>query len=176
MRNMIRYAGTTMTIRQMSEHDWPEVSRILAEGIATKVATFRSDVPAWVEWNATHLRSCRLVAQSDAGAVIGWAALSAVSSRASYRGVAEVSIYVGSANRGTRVGTGLLEALAAASEQAGFWTLQAVILVMNHASIALHQRCGFRIVGRRERIGRLPDGTWCDTLLLERRSSRVFPG
>lgn len=174
MQSEIRYAGTTMVIRAMTGQDWPQVSRIHQEGIDTGTATFQTEVPTQVQWEATHLPSCRLVSEDDAGNIIGWAALSPVSSRASYRGVAEVSIYVGSKHRGSKVGTRLLEALVRESERCGYWTLQAVVLVMNEASIALHQRCGFRIVGRRDRIGRLPDGTWCDTLLLERRSNSDF--
>lgn len=155
----------------MTEQDWPHVGRILSEGIATGLATFQTEVPSYSQWDATHLVNCRLVATDVSGEVLGWTALSPVSSRVAYRGVAEVSIYVAQAHRGRTVGTQLLDELIVQSEQAGFWTLQAVILAGNSASLALHRRCGFRMVGRRERIGRLPNGTWSDTLLLERRSS-----
>jgi len=159
-----------MNIRKMSEQDWPLVSQIFEEGLQTGVATFQREVPSYEQWNATHLTTCRLVIESDQGTVIGWAALSPVSSRVAYRGVAEVSIYIASPFRGKSLGKQLLDALVAESEQVGYWTLQSVILVSNVASIALHESCGFRVVGRRERIGQLPDGTWSDTLLLERRS------
>ena len=168
---MIRYAWMTMNIRQMVEQDWPAVSQILFEGIATGVATFQTEVPTYMQWNSTHLEACRLVAEDDQGRILGWAALSPVSSRAAYRGVAEVSIYVATEHRGRTVGKQLLQELILRSEQAGYWTLQSVILATNGASLALHQSCGFRMVGRRERIGKLPNGTWCDTLLLELRSS-----
>jgi phosphinothricin acetyltransferase len=160
----------TMEIREMRVQDWPMVATIFQQGIDTKVATFQHEVPDWTRWDATHIASCRLVALDETEGVIGWAALSPVSSRVAYRGVAEVSIYVLETHRGKSVGKRLLEQLVRASEQAGYWMLQSVVLVENHASIALHQSCGFRTVGRREKIGRLPDGTWSDTLLLELRS------
>lgn len=165
-----------MKIRLMEPDDWPQVSRILQEGIATGIATFQTEVPGSAQWDATYVSTCRLVAESEEGELLGWAALAPVSNRVAYRGVAEVSIYVGTAHRGKTVGTQLLEALVSESERAGFWTLQAVVLTMNTASLSLHLRCGFRLVGRRERIGRLPDGTWSDTILLERRSNAVNPG
>lgn len=159
-----------MNIREMHVQDWSQVSTILKEGIATGFATFQQEVPEYSQWDATHIACCRLVAVDDDGSILGWAALSPVSSRVAYRGVAEVSIYVAQAHRGKSIGKQLLGYLICESEQSGYWMLQSVILVGNEASIALHESCGFRAVGKRERIGRLPNGMWSDTLLMERRS------
>jgi len=156
----------------MTAADWPAVRRIYEAGIATGNATFQTEAPAWEVWDAGHLRTCRLVVRNDEGVVTGWAALSPVSGRAVYAGVCEVSIYVAPASQGRGVGRRLLGALIDASENDGRWTLQAGIFLENAASIALHQRCGFRVVGRRERLGAL-HGVWRDVLLLERRSPRV---
>jgi phosphinothricin acetyltransferase len=155
----------------MAATDWPAVRSIYEEGIATGHATFETAAPDWPEWDARHLPHSRLVARAD-GAVLGWAALSPVSSRCVYRGVAEVSIYVAARARGQGVGRALLAALIADSEQQGIWTLQAGIFPENLPSIALHRSAGFRTVGVRERIGCL-GGTWRDTVLLERRSTVV---
>lgn len=151
--------------------DWPAVRAIYAEGIATRNATFETDTPEWGAWDRAHLDACRLVARVD-GEVAGWAALSPVSDRCVYGGVAEVSVYVASDASGRGVGTALMRALIAASEEAGIWTLQAGIFPENEASIALHRRHGFRPVGVRERLGQ-HHGQWRDVALLERRSSRV---
>lgn len=156
----------------MTKADWPAVRRIYEEGIATGNATFQTTVPSWESWDTAHLRTCRLVARGDDCAVIGWAALAPVSSRAVYAGVCEVSVYVAPAWHGRGVGRRLLEALVDASENDGRWTLQAGIFPENVASVALHQRCGFRVVGRRERLGSM-HGVWRDVLLLERRSPTV---
>jgi phosphinothricin acetyltransferase len=153
----------------MSDQDWPEVRRIYEEGIATGNATFESEVPSWEAWDAAHRRDCRFVAQ-DGGAILGWAALSPVSDRCVYGGVAEVSVYVAAAARGGGVGRALLSALIEESERWGIWTLQAGIFPENDASVSLHRKLGFREVGRRERIGRM-EATWRDVLLLERRSA-----
>ncbi len=161
-----------MAIRSMTPDDWPAVSTIYAEGIATGNATFETTVPTWDAWDAGRLEAGRLVATEDSGAVVGWAALSPVSARPVYRGVADVGIYVAAAARGQGVGRRLLEALVVASEDAGIWTLQAGIFPENAASIALHQALGFRIIGHRDRIG-CHDGRWRDVLLLERRSAIV---
>jgi phosphinothricin acetyltransferase len=158
-------------IDTMKESDWEQVRSIYLEGIATGDATFETDAPAWEKWNAGHLPSCRLVARSG-DTVRGWAALSPVSSRCVYGGVAEVSIYIGRDYRGMGLGRALLMALITESEKNGLWTLQAGIFPENRASIDLHESCGFREVGRRERIGKM-DGRWRDTVLLERRSSIV---
>jgi L-amino acid N-acyltransferase YncA len=160
-------------IEPMRPADWPEVARIYAEGIATGDATFERDVPAWEVWDREHLAVPRLVAR-EGDRLLGWAALSPVSGRCVYGGVGEVSVYVGRDARGRGVGSGLLRALVAASEEAGLWTLQAGIFPENGPSLAVHRACGFRDVGRRERIGRM-DGRWRDVVLLERRS-RVVGG
>lgn len=153
----------------METGDWEAVREIYKEGIDTGNATIETDAPPWERWNSNHRPDCRLVAK-DGEQVVGWAALSPVSSREAYSGVAEVSVYVAEHARGTGVGKLLLSSLVSASESAGVWTLQASILVENEPSIALHSACGFRSVGTRERIGRLK-GRWRDTLLMERRSN-----
>src|SRR5262245_57094603 len=162
---------TDYVIDTMKESDWEQVRSIYLEGISTGHATFETDAPLWEEWNAAHLPSCRYVARS-AEIVKGWAALSPVSGRCVYAGVAEVSIYVGRNYRAQGLARALLQALVAASESHGLWTLQAGIFPENEASIELHQRFGFREVGRRERIGKM-NGRWRDTVLLERRSHVV---
>ena len=152
----------------MRPEDWPVVRAIYLEGIATGQATFETEAPSWPQWDGAHLRFARLVAR-DGGEVLGWAALTPTSVRAAYAGVAEVSVYLGARHRGQGIGRSLLEALIRESEQNGIWTLQAVMFPENAASVALHRRCGFREVGRRERISKL-NGVWRDTVLLERRS------
>lgn len=161
----------SLRIEEMRERDWPEVRAIYLEGIATGLATFETEAPSWERWNAGHLACCRLVARED-DRIRGWAALSPVSTRRVYAGVAEVSVYVGERERGAGVGRALLKSLVTASEESGLWTLQASVFAENHASIALHISCGFRIVGARHRIARLQE-RWHDTILLERRSSVV---
>ena len=158
-------------IRAMRSDDWPAVRDIYAEGIATGNATFETAVPEWMKWDSGHLKNCRLIA-SNSQQILGWAALSAVSGRRVYSGVAEVSVYVAAAARGRGVGKMLLQSLVEESEQCGIWTLQAGIFPENVASLALHKSCGFREVGRRQRLGQLA-GVWRDVLLLERRSSTV---
>lgn len=158
-------------IDEMRAADWAQVRAIYLEGLATGQATFETEAPSWERWDAAHLARGRLVARAGA-AIKGWAALSPVSSRCVYAGVAEVSVYVGEQYRGQRVGHALLAALICAAEESGIWTLQAGIFPENTGSIALHLRCGFREVGRRERIGKL-NGVWRDTLLWERRSRTV---
>jgi L-amino acid N-acyltransferase YncA len=158
------------TIAAMRSEDWDEVRGIYLEGIATGHATFEMEAPSWKKWNAEHRLEARLVARAK-DRVVGWAALSAVSQREVYRGVAEVSVYVSEGARGRGVGRTLLEALVRESEEAGVWTLQAGIFPENEASIALHRRCGFRVVGLRKRLGLLA-GVWRDVYLLERRSGR----
>jgi L-amino acid N-acyltransferase YncA len=155
----------------MTPEDWPVVREIYEEGIASGDATFERAAPAWEDWDAGHMKACRLVAL-DAGRVVGWAALSFVSERCVYAGVAEVSVYVSAASRGQGIGRHLLESLVAASEREGLWTLQAGIFPENAGSIAIHRRCGFRIVGTREKLGRM-NLHWRDVLLLERRSAVV---
>jgi len=151
----------------MQPHDWPAVREIYRQGIATKQATFETSAPSWEEWDADHLVDLRLVADED-GEVIGWVVLLSASCRACYAGVAEGSVYVAEGARGRGIGTALLTRLLADADEAGFWTIQTSIFPENVASIALHERCGFRVVGTRERIARL-NGAWRDTVLLERR-------
>ncbi len=158
-------------IAPMTEQDWPAVREIYLQGIATGNATFEQSAPECKEWDERHLPSCRLVARVE-GRIVGWAALSPASSRCVYGGVAEVSIYVAEDARGHGVGRRLLAALVDASEQNGIWTLQAGIFPENQASIRLHQQAGFRIVGRRERLGCM-NGVWRDIVLMERRSTVV---
>ncbi len=155
----------------MRPEDWPAVRAIYEQGIATGNATFETSAPEWAQWDAKHLADCRLVARLGED-VVGWAALSAVSDRCVYAGVAEVSVYVAEAAWGQGVGRALLQTLVEASEQAGIWTLQAGVFPENTASLRLHERCGFRIVGRRQRLGQM-HGVWRDVLLLERRSQNL---
>lgn len=160
----------------MTDEDWEHVRSIYRQGITTGHATFVSDVPGWQAWDSTHLSSPRLVARAGA-ALLGWAALSPVSDRCAYAGVAEVSVYVGAGHRGRGVGTALLRALIGGSEREGIWTLQAGIFPENRTSLGLVSRCGFREVGRRERLGKMAygphAGRWRDVVLLERRSETV---
>ena len=162
---------SSMNITPMSEAHWAAVREIYAQGIATRNATFETALPDWAEWDARHLSMCRLVALRG-DEVVGWAALSAVSSREVYRGVAEVSVYVADGAQGKGIGSALLSALVAESERNGIWTLQGATIAENKASLALQERCGFRVIGRRERIGKLA-GIWHDTILTERRSKKV---
>jgi phosphinothricin acetyltransferase len=161
-----------MRIEPMRPADWAPVRAIYLEGIATGNATFETDAPAWDAWDAAHLAQPRLVARDGAGEIVGWAAVTPVSGRCVYAGVGDLSVYVAAAARGKGVGRALLQALIEGSERAGLWTLQAGIFPENEASLALHRGCGFRDVGRRERIGKI-NGVWRDVLLLERRSPKV---
>ncbi len=156
----------------LAARHWPAVRRIYLDGIATGNATFETDAPTWEGWDAGHLPSQRLVALNDVGDVIGWAALSPVSDRCVYRGVAEESVYVSEAARGKGVGRVLLERLISDSEDAGIWTIQTGIFPENESSLRLHERVGFRVLGTRERLGRL-NGVWRDVVFLERRSDRI---
>ena len=160
-----------LTIARLEPRDWPEVRRIYQEGIDSGQATFETSVPSWEEWDAGKNQMCRLAAAKE-GILIGWAALSPVSQRQVYVGVAEVSIYITNGLRGQGTGKALLQELINCSEQAGIWMLQAVMFPENEASVALHAACGFRLVGRRERIA-AQYGIWRDTVLLERRSTTV---
>jgi L-amino acid N-acyltransferase YncA len=159
-------------ITALTPDDWPSVRAIYAEGIATGVATFETRVPLWEEWDAARRPDCRLVVRGDDDRVLGWAALSPVSTREVYRGVAEVSVYVASEARRQGVGLALLNALALTSEAAGYWTLQATIFEQNEVSIELHRRAGFRVVGIRERVAQR-EGVWHNNVLMERRSTVV---
>jgi phosphinothricin acetyltransferase len=157
-------------VRDLLSLDWEEVAAIFAEGIATGVASFEHEPPPWAEWDAAH-PDVRVVAEVD-GRIAGWCALSPVSSRRCYRGVAEESVYVASWAQGRGVGRALLDEVIARSETSGIWTLQAGIFPENKPSLRLHLGCGFRLVGVRERFGEA-DGLWRDVLLLERRSEVV---
>jgi L-amino acid N-acyltransferase YncA len=159
-------------VRPLTPDDWPLVETIWAEGIATRNATFETETPSWEAFDATRHRGHRLVAVDDDGALLGWAALAPVSRRPCYEGVAENSVYVAADARGRGVGRSLMEALVASADADGIWTIQTNVFPENTASVALHERVGFRVVGRRDRIARL-DGIWRDTLLLERRSRAV---
>ena len=164
-------ARSAISIEPMVPDDWPDVSSIFLEGIATGVATFETLPPNWEVWDREHLPFCRLVARHE-GAVAGWAALSRRSRRTAYSGVAELSIYVAAWARAKRVGSALIEAAIAESERYGIWTLQGSIMADNIASLKMVESAGFRQVGYREKIGK-QGGKWRDTVLVERRSKTV---
>jgi L-amino acid N-acyltransferase YncA len=159
-----------ITIREMKKSDWDAVSNIYKEGIETKIATFQRDAPEYAEWSKEHMKLCRFVAANNDGDVVGWAALTPVSTRCVYQGVAEVSVYVSSSVKGNGIGKSLLLHLIEASEKNGIWTLQSSIISANKASIHLHKKCGFRMIGFREKIAKDMDGIWQNIVLLERRS------
>ena len=154
----------------MTADDWPAVRSIYEEGLATGIASFETTALEWEQWNAARLLHSRLVACDEI--VLGWAALSPVSQRACYAGVAEVGVYIAAAARGQGVGRALLEAIIVSAESHGIWTLQGATIASNTASLALQQRCGFRVVGHREHIAQR-DGIWHDTVLTERRSTKA---
>jgi len=160
-----------ITIRTMTTNDWESVAEIYKQGIETGNATFQKEIPTREEWDNGHLKTCRLIAEKDK-TIVGWAALTAVSGRCVYAGVAEVSVYISSHFRGLKIGAKLLEKLIAASENEGLWTLQAGIFPENEASLKIHKNLGFREVGYREKIGKM-HGTWRNTILMERRSKIV---
>lgn len=163
-------SNDSFNIRPYEPGDWPAVERIYAEGIATKLATFETEPKGQAKFESDSVPESGLVAlDSDTGTLLGWAVLWPVSDRCAYAGVAEVSVYVGADARGRGVGTGLLNALVSVSEQLGVWTLQAGIFEENASSIRLHERCGFRLIGVRERLGAL-HGEWKNVVLMERRS------
>lgn len=157
-----------MEIVEMNKSDWGTVIEIYYDGILTGDATFQTNLPTWQEWDNSHLRNCRFVAKEN-NKILGWTALSPVSSRCVYAGVAEVSIYVDKKQKGKGIGKCLLEHLVENSEHNGIWTLQSSIFPENKASMKIHLSCGFVVVGRRKRIGKLK-GEWRDTVLMERRS------
>src|SRR5438093_878448 len=159
-----------LRIDTMTENDWPEVCLIYEEGLATGVGSFETAAPSWEQWNAARLPHSRLVAREDR--IVGWAALSRFSERSCYAGVAEVGIYVAARARGRGIGRALLLALVESAEAHGIWTLQGATIAENAASLALQASCGFRLVGRSERIA-TRDGKWHDTILTERRSHTV---
>jgi L-amino acid N-acyltransferase YncA len=163
----------SVRIEPMIPADWGQICAIYEEGIATGLGTFETNAPSWGEWDAARLPHSRLVARDQA--VLGWAALSPVSKRVCYAGVAEVGVYVAAVAHGRGIGRTLLDTLIESSEAHGIWTLQGATIAENKASLALQARCGFRVVGRRERIGKLA-GVWRDTILTERRSTKVGVG
>lgn len=160
-----------MPIEPLRAEHWPDVARIYAEGIATRNATFETELPSWGAWDRAHLPEHRFVAVEE-GAVLGWAAVVPISERCVYEGVVENSVYVAGAAQGRGIGRALLDAQVASTEAAGIWTIQTGIFPENEASVRLHERAGFRVVGRRDRLGKL-EGQWRDVLFLERRSGVV---
>jgi L-amino acid N-acyltransferase YncA len=164
---MLVTAPPTVELRALTEDDWPAVADIYWDGMRDGLATFQTEVPSWGEWDATHLPGQRLVAELFDD-VVGWAALSPASKRRCYAGVVENSVYVAREARGHGFGRRLLEGLIDGARSAGIWTIQTSIFPENRASLALHERCGFRFVGTRERIAKR-DGIWRDTVFLELR-------
>lgn len=166
-----------LAIRAMTDADWPEVRRIYREGIETGHATFESEPPDWKRFNTSRLLPHRLVCETPEGRILGWAAVSAVSSRPAYAGVVEHSVYVAADARGRGVGALLLQALADSTEGGGIWTIQASVFPENDASLRLHLANGYTVVGRRRRIALMTHGPcagqWRDTVLIERRSAVV---
>ena len=160
-----------MQISPLLPQHWPAVKTIYEQGIATGHATFQTSAPSWEEWDAAHLKHSRLVAMLN-NQVAGWAALTPVSGRCVYAGVAEVSVYVAPLSRGLGLGEELLQALIEESEKNGLWTLQAGIFPENIASLKIHEKTGFRVIGTREKIGQM-HGIWRDTVQLERRSKTI---
>ena len=166
---MTRAAAVEVTFRPLVPADWPEVAEIYRQGIESGDATFETEVPTWDSWNAGHSPDCRIVAEMD-GRTVGFAVLSPISGRCVYDGVREVTIYIAESARGRGVGSALLRELVADTEASGIWTLEAGIFPENGASIRIFERCGFRILGTHERLGRFHDGRWRDVVLMERRS------
>jgi L-amino acid N-acyltransferase YncA len=164
---MVLSAPPALELRALTADDWPAVADIYWEGMRSGLATFETEVPSWDEWDGSHLPEHRLVAELE-GEVAGWAALAPASSRRCYAGVAENSVYVADHARGRGVGRTLLQALIGRARRSGIWTIQTAIFPENRASLALHERCGFRVVGTRERIGKR-DGIWRDTVFMELR-------
>lgn len=160
-----------MEIRELREEDWPAVRLIFEQGIATKNATFETEAPSWEAWNSSQLDGHRWVAV-EGGRVVGWVAAHPVSLRPCYRGVVEHSVYVDDACRSRGIGRALLERLVESTEQDGIWTIQTGVFPENEASLALHEKCGFRVVGTQEKLGKL-DGIWRDVVVLERRSRAI---
>ncbi|MEA4894709.1 MAG: N-acetyltransferase family protein [Oscillospiraceae bacterium] len=163
------------TVRPMNEDDWSQVVEIFYQGIQTNNATLHTACPSYEEWDEAHIKECRLVAELD-GEVVGWTALSRYSNRECYKGVAQLSIYIDANYRGKGVGELLLRALLQSSEDAGFWTLQADIMQANTVSIRLHEKCGFRMVGYRERIAKDRFGVWRNTVIMEHRITKDIAG
>lgn len=157
-------------VREMKREDWDRVREIYLQGIATKKATFQTEAPEYEAWNQSHLKQCRFVTVDEEDRVMGWIALSPTSSRYVYRGVVEVSIYVAEEARGNQIGYSLMMKTIEETEKLDIWTLYSAIFAINEASLALHKKCGFRVIGTRERIAQDADGIWRDTVIMERRS------
>lgn len=160
-----------MEIQLITEYNFPDLVAIYKQGLATNIATFQNDLPKWEDWDKGHLRFCRISIYED-NKMLGWTALTPVSSRCVYAGVAEVSVYVSQEERGKSIGKILLTELIKQSEANGIWTLQSGIFSENISSIKLHEKCGFRMVGYREKIGK-KDGIWKDNVLMEHRSQNI---
>ncbi|MDP4133072.1 MAG: N-acetyltransferase family protein [Bacillota bacterium] len=158
-----------MKIEKMLPEHWDKVDNIYKQGIESNLSTFRTCVPPWNDWNKSHLQSCRLIA-TEGESIVGWAALTPHGGNCGYKGVAEISIYVDSSYRHNGCGTKLIKELILEAEKCGFWTLESIIIAENKPSVELFSKCGFRIVGRREKIGRTPDGIWHDTIVMEYRN------
>ena len=171
MNSLLNLLNCTVEITKLTEKHWPEVRAIYESGLATGNANFSTQTRGWEEWDFAHLINCRLAAVEN-HVVLGWAALSATSDRCVYEGVAEVSVYIRDDARGKGIGGGLLKTIVEENEKQGLWMLESRIFAENLASLTIHKRNGFRVVGRRERIGKM-NGVWRDTILLERRSSKV---
>jgi len=159
-------------IRAMLNSDWNQVAEIYEQGIKTNLATLQCSCPSFREWDESHLKECRLVIEEDQQ-IAGWAALTPVSGMCVYAGVAEVSIYVREDKKRNGYATKLLQELVKESENIGLWTLQSGIIQENIGSIALHEKCGFRMIGYREKLGRDPYGNWRNIVLMERRSPNI---
>ncbi|MGA9590733.1 MAG: N-acetyltransferase family protein [Salegentibacter sp.] len=157
-----------MNFLEIEEAHYPQVAEIYRQGLETRLATFETSVPEWAAWNKSRLPFGRIGLEEN-GQLLGWGSLTPVSSRHVYRGVAEISVYISAENRGKGLGEKLLNKLIAVSEENALWTLQAGIMRANKASINLHKKCGFRVIGYREKIGEL-DGVWLDNIIMERRS------
>ncbi|MFL6035508.1 MAG: GNAT family N-acetyltransferase [Gaiellaceae bacterium] len=166
---MLTATALELIVRDLRPDDWAEVAAIYRDGMRGGMATFETEVPRWGAWHEAH--PLRVVAEFDER-IVGWAALAHTSARWAYRGVGESSVYIARDERGKGVGRSLMEALIAKSEQAGFWTLQASIFPENEASLKLHSRVGFRVVGVQKQIAKR-DGLWRDTVLMERRSEVI---
>ncbi len=160
-----------INFRPMTADDWTNVAEIYKQGIETGNATFQQEIPTWDDWNNGHIKSCRIISEIN-NEIVGWAALTAISGRCVYAGVAEVSVYIANKYRGQKIGTKLLDKLIIESENEKLWTLQAGIFPENFASLKIHEELGFRKIGHREKIGKM-NGIWRDTVLLERRSKLI---
>jgi L-amino acid N-acyltransferase YncA len=169
--NKYLYEKMTIAFRPMTANDWEHVAEVYRQGIETGNATFQQDIPSWQDWDNWHLKNCRIVCIME-NQLAGWAALTPISGRCVYAGVAEISVYIADKFRGQRLGLQLLQQLIEESEKENLWTLQAGIFPENTASLTIHEKLGFRKIGYRERIGKMK-GKWRDTILLERRSGKI---